>query len=550
MKKMKKLQAAILTFALAAGTLTVPAFSARAQAAETGNQEFHITLDKETIARGYTVRAFDDAIKFALIPGILSEASAVDVVELLEPMETPWELNRVSDIYQFEFRNKAAYDNKTPFVIQLQYEASADDTDLKQVYYFDKNYQAWRPLPTKDYPAEKMARAFIHLPFARLAVFSNPRAMSSGSASWYAYKGGNFAASPDFPKGSRLRVYNRTTGAFVDVTVNDWGPDRKAHPERVIDLDKVAFAAIAPLGAGVTDVIVEPLYVPVQDGRILGVRLEHNTADRPTGSFRAAAVMDAQSGELVYAHNATTTLPLASLTKLVTAAVFLETKPDFKQVVAYSAEDEKKTWEHVEPYLSARLRLEDGDTLTVRDVFLSTLVSSTNNTAEMLVRISGLPRADFIARMNEIAKDWGATDTRFIEPTGLAPANVSTVRDYAIITKHALAQPEILEATTLREYRFETVRDEQSKLLRNTNALLTNGDFTVTGGKTGYLDEAGYCLMTRIRSGGRELIAVIFGSKTRIDNVTEMVDILRWSERTLTAKSLTVAQLSGMSVAQ
>lgn len=534
----KKLQAAIITIAVAAGTSVAPVFVTRAEEArgfEQINREFHINLDKETIAKGYTVRAFEDAIKFALIPGILSESTGVDVVELHEPMETPWELDRVSDIYQFEFRNKAAYDNKTPFVIQIQYES--DNDRLKQVYYFDKNYNAWRPLPTKDYPAERMARAFIHLPFARLAVFSNPRVMSNGRASWYAYKGGNFAASPDFPKGSRLRVYNRESGAFVDVTVNDWGPDRAAHPERVIDLDKVAFAAIAPLGAGVADVVVEPLYVPLQDGQVLGVRLENNTRNQPVGSFRAAAVIDEGSGETVYAYNATTTVPLASLTKLVTAAVFMETQPDFAAVVAYAKADEERNWAYVEPHLSARLRVEDGDTMTVRDIFLSTLVSSTNNTAETLVRLSGMERAAFIARMNELVKEWGANDTRFVEPSGLSPENVSTARDYAIITAHALAEPEIAKATTLREHRFTTQRDGVEKLLRNTNRLLADGGFTVTGGKTGYLHEAGYCLVTRIASGGKQLIAVVFGSQSRDENFAETSDLLRWSERQLAART-------------
>lgn len=532
MQNMKKIQALVGGMFVAAAVVALCAAPVYAQ---TENRAFSIHLDQPTIARGYTVQAFEGAIKFALIPGILSEATAVDVLELHEPLETPWELDQVSEVYQFEFYNKNAYDNHTPFVVQLHYDAPAGDDGLKQVYYYDKNYSAWRPLPTKDYPGEKMARAFIHLPFARLAVFSNPQVMSSGAASWYAYQGGDFAASPDFPKGSRVRVYNAASEAFVDVVINDWGPDRAVHPERVIDLDKVAFAKIAPLGAGVVDVIVEPLYVPTHNGQVLGVRLENNTADKPTGDFRAAAVLDAESEELLFSRAATTTLPLASLTKLVTAAVFLETNPDLDEVVAYIKQDEEKNWAYVEPYLSARLRVEDGDTMTVRDLLLSTLVSSTNNTAESLARLSGLPRAEFIARMNALAREWGATQTQFFEPSGLAPENVSSAHDYAIITKHALAVPEIAQATTMREYRFETKRDKKEKVLRNTNYLLNNGDFVITGGKTGYLHEAGYCLMTAITVGGRQVIAVMFGSPSREESFNDMASLLRWSQRQLIA---------------
>jgi len=489
---------------------------------------FFVQLDKATIAKGYTVSAFGDAIKLSLIPGILAEATGVDVLELHEPLVEPWQLDRVSEVYQFEFRNKAAYDNTKPFIIQLAYDA--DDTNLKQVYYFDKNYNSWQPLPTKDYTQEHMARAYIHLPFARVAVFSNPEVMGFGQASWYAHQGGDFAASPDFPKGSIVRVINLENNKSVTVEINDWGPDRSLHPERVIDLDKAAFTKIASVRDGIISVELEPLKVPAENGRVLGIKLK-NTVAAPEVFSKAAVVMDAASSTLLYEKNATSTLPLASLTKIITASVFLDTNPDFERIVAYQKEDEEKTWAYVDKSESARLRVADGDEMSVADVFFITLMASTNNTAETLIRISGLSRDEFVARMNEKVAFWGANETRFIEPTGLSPQNVSSVLDYAIITAHAFANPKLLEATTRREYVMETRRDSIKKTIHNTNDLLYS-DFYVTGGKTGYLDEAGYCLMTKIKTDdGRELVGVLFGADTREQSFAELSDLLKYVMR-------------------
>jgi hypothetical protein len=155
--------------------------------AEELNEFYHINLDQATIAKGYTVSSFEDSIKLSLVPGILSEATGVDVVKLNETIDLSWKLEKLSNIYQFEFQNKEAYDDHKPFYIQFSYEDESDY--LKQVYFFDKNYSTWRPLPTRDYPDEKFVRSLIHLPFARIAVFVNPDVLAIGQASWYGYKG-------------------------------------------------------------------------------------------------------------------------------------------------------------------------------------------------------------------------------------------------------------------------------------------------------------------------------------------------------------------------
>lgn len=96
--------------------------------------------------------------------------------------------------------------------------------------------------------------------YARVRIAATRSAyMRSGAASWYAYKNCRCAASPDFPKGTRVRVTSQLTGKFTVVRINDWGPERDKFPDRAIDLDAVAFKELAPLGAGIVRVTVEPI---------------------------------------------------------------------------------------------------------------------------------------------------------------------------------------------------------------------------------------------------------------------------------------------------
>ena len=476
-----------------------------------------------------TIAAFDGAVAFTLPPKIFTATTSLQVIELHEAMIEPWNADRISEIYQFEFLNKKAYDRKQAFKLELHYDTA--DNYLKQIYFFDKNKNVWRPLATRYDVKKQIASATITLPFARVAVFSNPEVKIAGKASWYVYKKGNFAASAAFPRNSRLRVTNLANKKFIDVTINDYGPDKIKHPERVVDLDNVAFKKIASTRDGIIDVAIEPLYIPEQSGRVLGIKIS-GMSDKPEVNSDSALVMDDSTGEVIYGKNENLITPLASLTKIVTASVFLDTNPDFNQIAAYSKIDEDHNYQYAAKYEVARLNLEDGDTLTVKDLFYTTLIASTNNTAETLARLSGLPRADFINKMNEKVKSWGATGTVFMEPSGLSPQNMSSARDYAIITKEAFKHPEISQATTLTQYSFTTIRDKKKKTARNTNKLL-NSDFKVTGGKTGYLDEAGYCLMTKVKIGERELTGVVLGAQKREQSFEEMNDLLKYSKRKL-----------------
>jgi len=493
------------------------------------NKIFNITIDKATIDKGYTVTAIDDKIKLSLVPGILNEATPVEVIELNEPFSMPWAIDRVSAVYQFEFKNKSAYDNHTPFYIQLSYEEQTNC--YKQVYFYDKGQLKWRPLPTRDFPDEKFVRSLIHLPYARIAVFSYPDKMTLGRASWYAYKPGDFTASPDFPKGSRLRVTNVANDKFVDVVVNDWGPDRGLHPERVVDLEKRAFVKLASLGAGMIDVKVEPLFIAEDSyGQVLGVS-ESGVNGEAEVKVESAVVIDETDGSVLFEKNATSVMPLASLTKIVAIKVYLETRPTLSDTVKYSVKDEEYNYEYAAKWEIARLKLDDGDEVTIEDLLYASLVGSANNTVETLVRASGLQRDSFIRKMNDTVKKWGASSTKFFEPTGLDPQNVSTARDYAIISREVLKHPIIAKATVMPEYRFTTINTKESHKVRNTNSIIRTNTFNITGSKTGYLHEAKYCLMTRVEDGAKKIIVVTLGADTRDQSFFDTTTLMRYGLR-------------------
>lgn len=497
-------------------------------------KQFNIYLDRETILKGYTVSAFDDYIKLSLVPGILDNDTDVLFEEILDSeMIFPWSLKKISSVVQFEFVNKKAYDNHKPFYIQLNYDDS--DQNYKQVFFYDKGQNLWRPLPTKDYPEERFVRSLIHLPYARLAVFSYPGVEITGKASWYKFKGGNFTASTVYPKGSLLRVYNKENNKHVDVVVNDFGPERDKFPDRVLDLDYEAFKKIAGSGSGVVDVIIEPLNI-VKDNfnRTLGVGSGVN--NQPEINSVAAILIDEAGERIVFEKNADQVMPVASLSKLLSTLTFFSIDNNvnrLEEIIKYSLQDEEYNHQYFNKWQVARINLSGGDELSIKDVVYSSLVRSANNMVETMVRVSGLSRDNFIKKMNSIVKELNLDSSKFFEPTGLDKKNVSTAREFALIARAALNNKIIAEASTTKSYRFFTRNDNSLKLRYNSSDLVLNNNysgFKIVGSKTGYIDDSsGYCLVTRIDVAGKKYTAVILNSLSREQSFKEMLDLLNFA---------------------
>jgi D-alanyl-D-alanine endopeptidase (penicillin-binding protein 7) len=225
---------------------------------------------------------------------------------------------------------------------------------------------------------------------------------------------------------------------------------------------------------------------------------------------RAAVVIDAQTGEVLYDKNSGTPMPIASLTKLMTAMVFLESKPDLGKRIMVSREDLAG---------SGKSQLRAGEVLTERDLLHASLLSSDNAATKSLVRNSGIPPEEYLARMNRKAQVLGLSNTHFVEFTGLSEQNVSSAAEYAQILKTASLHPMIAHITTLPDYTFRTSKRDHH--LVNTNRLCRYGVFDVKGGKTGFINESGYCLATWVSTATRDVIAVVLGAPSNPARFTE-----------------------------
>jgi D-alanyl-D-alanine endopeptidase (penicillin-binding protein 7) len=227
---------------------------------------------------------------------------------------------------------------------------------------------------------------------------------------------------------------------------------------------------------------------------------------------RHAIVVDPRTGEVLYEKNAGSSVPIASLTKLMTALVFLEQKPDL---------DRKVEVTRAEITGAGRTRLRNREHVRLGDLLHMSLMCSDNCATRVLVRESGLSLEDFLARMNRKGIQLGLTHSRFVETTGLDERNVSTAADVARLMQAASAEPLIRDISTTRSYSFRS--DRLPHAVYNTNRLLYSR-YEILGGKTGFISEAGYCFATWLRDQGRDLIAVVLGAPT---NATRFADVVR-----------------------
>jgi D-alanyl-D-alanine endopeptidase (penicillin-binding protein 7) len=520
-------------------------FAAASTTAELANLAGAVTVENDEMAetlelvpdkKNKTSDFFKGDFAFVYSTSNVSKGTSLRVRKIAQPEIMPWQLDLVSEVYDVNLLDETAFATGSPLIIKIR--PTVAENAYRQIFYYNPPTKSWLPLSSIFISGSNRVQAELKMPAARVAVFSYPGVLFSGSASWYSYKKGLFTASPDYPKGSKLRVFNLENNKFVDVVVNDYGPDRNKHPERIIDLDKVAFKKIANTGQGTVKVRVEPLYIAPSGGEVLGIA-KAGAGGAPSLASRSGIVIDGKTGEVIWAKNATSAMPIASLTKLLAAKVFLDLKPSLDRVVAYSKQDDDYNRRYAEGWSIARLKVSDGETMTIGDLFYSALIGSANNAVESLVRVSGLEREEFIAKMNSTSLEWGASSSRFIEPTGLSPENVSSAADYAIIANKTLEHPILEKASKMQSYEFYTKNTKKRHLIKNTNSLIAANKFKITGSKTGYLDEAGYCLMTRaVDSKQNQVIAVTLGNPNKNSSFNDTEEIINYSLKKLNLDKL------------
>jgi D-alanyl-D-alanine carboxypeptidase len=240
----------------------------------------------------------------------------------------------------------------------------------------------------------------------------------------------------------------------------------------------------------------------------------------------SAIAIDAQNGEVLYGKNIDQSLPIASLSKLMSAIIFLENNPGWDKIITYSAEDDD-VLSYAERREMAYLKINIGDQIKVEDLFYTGLVGSANNSIYALARSTGLSREEFVKKMNDKAQEWGLDKTYFFEPSGLSPQNVSSAKDFAKIAYYAFTDENIRKATSYKYWEFRTINDNKYHKVKSINNLLQKKlSFKIKGTKTGYLEEAKRCLVAKGEKEGREVIALVLGGEN-VDYFNEVEKLIK-----------------------
>jgi D-alanyl-D-alanine endopeptidase (penicillin-binding protein 7) len=239
----------------------------------------------------------------------------------------------------------------------------------------------------------------------------------------------------------------------------------------------------------------------------------------------SALVQDAGTGEIVFGKNADAVTPIASITKLMTAMVILDRGLDLEEKIVLSKED-------AVAMKGSRSRLRTGLAMTRGDLLLIALMSSENRAAAALgVSYPGGLEA-FIDAMNAKAAVLDMSESRFVEPTGLSPANVSTASDLAKLVRAAHEYPLIREYSTKDRAAIRVSVGRSTRLLNygNTNGLVRSKYWDIELSKTGYISEAGRCLVMLVRLQEKDLVVVLLDSWGKHSRIGDANRIKKWLE--------------------
>jgi len=233
----------------------------------------------------------------------------------------------------------------------------------------------------------------------------------------------------------------------------------------------------------------------------------------------AAIVFNPVTNQVLWEENSQDTRSIASITKVMTATVFLENNPDLSQPVIVDRSD---------VFQASTTKLRAGDKVKADDLLHLLLIASDNAAARALARVSPLGSGGFIQRMNEKAVELGLKSTHYADPSGLLSENVSSAYDMARLITHAANDERIGSIMRLAEYTVQAAR--RPITFHSTNHLLGRSDVDVLGGKTGFITKSGYCLATLLRlpDTGQQVAVVVLGARSNTGRFVETENLFNW----------------------
>ncbi len=241
------------------------------------------------------------------------------------------------------------------------------------------------------------------------------------------------------------------------------------------------------------------------------------------GSSKALIINQA-TGETLYAKNTDTPTPIASVTKLMTAMVVLDAGLPMDEEITIGKED-------IDTLKGTTSRLRVGTTLPRGEMLRLALMSSENRAASALARHYPGGLKAFLQHMNYKAYELGMMKTRFVDPTGLNSGNVSTAEDLAKLVRAAYEYEQIRQESTAASQEVEINGSRNPMRFINTNSLVRKGDWVIGLSKTGYISEAGRCLVMQAEIGGQPLIIVLLDSAGKMTRIGDANRIRKWIEQ-------------------
>ena len=309
-------------------------------------------------------------------------------------------------------------------------------------------------------------------------------------------------------------------------------PFAQAECQKVLAADRLDFGVKTGLQEYDCPKATDPIADKIK--RLDSDALAHSVKSNPNLRSSMALIVNEQTGEIIYAKNAESRTSIASITKLMMAMVTLDAHLPLSDKIAITTDD----IDHVK---NTRSRLAIGTTLTRRELLRLALMSSENRAASALARNYPGGTPAFVAAMNVKAAQLGMTSTHFVDSNGLHSANQSTAEDLARMVRTAHTYPLITEFTTTYSYDlqmpfYKRVRHAAARLMlrnvafHNTNKLVKEEDWKIGLSKTGYISEAGHCLVMQVTIAKQAFIIVLLDSDGKYTRIYDAMRVKRWLE--------------------
>lgn len=261
-------------------------------------------------------------------------------------------------------------------------------------------------------------------------------------------------------------------------------------------------------------------------GQIAGLHQQHDALDLKSG---VALVIDQDTREVLFRKNEQAVLPIASLTKLMTGLIISEARLPMDEMIVISQDD-------VDTEKGSRSRLKVGTELSRGELMHLALMSSENRAAHALGRTYPGGMGTFVGLMNARARELGMHGTSYVEPTGLSSKNQSSAQDLARLVNVAYSDATMRELSTSPSYEVEV--GNRTLQFNNTNRLVNNPAWQIGLQKTGYISEAGRCLVMQATVAGRKLIMVFLDSAGKLTRIADAERVRRWVESVPVPKPL------------